>query len=124
MTTKMVMGCTLAIGGFCIYSHARMYAKAQPPQASAADLEAAQQKVTAHAAQPSLSCPCLRRCGTCVLLPPGGMPACVSKRAGDTPVCSRPEQRSGRRPCTLCNTTRQPDQEGACHTLPHRLSET
>lgn len=52
MTLKMMMGCALAIGGFCIYSHARMYAKAQAPHSSAADLEAAQQKVTAHAAQP------------------------------------------------------------------------
>ena len=28
MTVKMVAGCVLAIGGFCIYSHAKMYAKA------------------------------------------------------------------------------------------------
>ena len=51
MTVKMVMGCALAIGGFCIYSHAKMYAKPQAPQPAAADLEAAQQKVIARAAQ-------------------------------------------------------------------------
>ena len=50
MTVKMIMGCALAIGGFCIYSHAKMYAKPQAPPASAADLEAAQQKVLAHTA--------------------------------------------------------------------------
>ena len=45
MTLKMVVGCGLAIGGFCIYSHAKMYAKAQPQTHSAADLEAQQRKV-------------------------------------------------------------------------------
>ena len=43
MTLKMVAGCALAIGGFCIYSHTKMYAKAVQP--TPADVEAAQQKV-------------------------------------------------------------------------------
>ena len=59
MTVKMIMGCALAIAGFCIYSHAKMYAKPQAPQPTAADVEAAQQKVIAHAAQNLLWCsPC------------------------------------------------------------------
>ena len=60
MTLKMVMGGALAIAGFCIYSHAKMYAKAALSQAPAADLEAAQQKVPAGAAQfPSRLSSCL-----------------------------------------------------------------
>lgn len=43
MTLKMMAGCALAIGGFCIYSHTKMYARA--PQPTPTDVEAAQQKV-------------------------------------------------------------------------------
>ena len=70
MTVKMMMGCALAIGGFCIYSHAKMYAKPQAPQASAADLEAAaQQKVIAHAAQDlCFSFPVFCHIGQCMIL--------------------------------------------------------
>ena len=73
MTPKMVIGCVLAIAGFCIYSHAKMYAKAAPAQAPAADLEAAQPKVTARSAQ-SFPRPSL-------CLPPGCMVTCTDRHA-------------------------------------------
>ena len=73
MTPKMVIGCALAIAGFCIYSHAKMYAKAVPAQAPAADLEAAQHKVTAPSAQ-SFPRPSL-------WLPPGCMVTCTNRHA-------------------------------------------
>ena len=62
MTVKMIMGCALAIAGFCIYSHARMYAAPPAPQPSPADLEAAQQKVTAHVAQAAQTIPAHTMC--------------------------------------------------------------
>lgn len=55
MTLRMMIGCAVAIAGFCLYSHTRMAAK--PAGLPNGDVEAAGQKVSQHHLRLTISGP-------------------------------------------------------------------